>query len=217
MQMKRIALLTAGGFVLSAATAASAGTVSFSPNLEDWGGDDPDGSGGASAAVIWEESFTLPSLISIDSASFDLAHSYMSDVDLRLTAPDGSEFIFAEGNSATADDGFDGGFDGADLGDGGSVLGGVETYTFAETGDTWNDGSFSGPDPIPSGTYASVAWHSGPFTAGEWTVTLTDAWDSVDDGALGDVSIAYTVPAPGALALIGVAGVVGGRRRRRQD
>lgn len=50
--------------------------------------------------------------------------------------------------------------------------------------------------------------------AGVWTLRIYD-WASGDTGSLGGWSIDVThVPAPGALALLGLAGLVSGRRRR---
>ncbi|HWB19344.1 MAG TPA: proprotein convertase P-domain-containing protein, partial [Phycisphaerales bacterium] len=84
---------------------------------------------------------------------------------------------------------------------------------------------------IPSGTYnrstsanTNVAGgvdndgysvFAGDNLAGAWTLNIKD-WGVGDTGTLGSwsITIDYTAaPAPGALALLGLAGVVGRRRR----
>jgi hypothetical protein len=50
-----------------------------------------------------------------------------------------------------------------------------------------------------------------PNTIGNYTFTLT-VWDA--EGELGSTVMTVMVPAPGAVALLGTAGLVGSRRRR---
>ncbi len=206
-------LIASVGIALLGSSVAMAGSTSFSPNLENIGGDDPDGSGGATPTEIWSMTFALPALSSIDGASFELAHSFLSDMHLTLTGPGGEEFIFARGRSLQNEAPYNAPFDGSALGDGGSSLAGVANYNFAETGDVWNDDE-NDPDPTPDGTFASVEWVAGGFAAGDWTISIVDAWDSIDDGAIGTVSVHWTeIPAPGAVALLGLGGLVARRRR----
>ncbi len=63
-----------------------------------------------------------------------------------------------------------------------------------------------------TGGAQSFAW-SGSLTDGTYAVyLLTDVGDlAVDNGQWGSFSV---VPAPGAMALVGMAGLVGGRRRK---
>ncbi|MEM7228811.1 MAG: hypothetical protein AAF432_08350 [Planctomycetota bacterium] len=195
-------------------TAAQAGMTTFTADIENFGASDPDGVA-SSPEVIFETTFALGAIDSIDGFSVDLAHSFLSDMDMRLIAPDGAEFIFAVGQAGGAFPDFSGGFDGADLGDGGSLLAGVATYNFAEAGDAWNDAN-GVTVPTAGGTFAAVQWQSGGWAAGDWTLTIIDAWDSLDDGALGSMTVSYTdaIPTPGALAMLGMAGLAGRRRRR---
>ncbi len=69
-----------------------------------------------------------------------------------------------------------------------------------------------------SSAYASLnAAFAGVTSAGTWRLTIIDTYASLDDGVLGKWTISLTgteVPAPGALALLGLAGLAGSRRRR---
>ncbi|MCA9296313.1 MAG: hypothetical protein KC983_07340 [Phycisphaerales bacterium] len=207
-------LLIGAGLAALLASGASAAIVSFDADIENFGASDPDSVSG-SPEVIFSQTFSLGAVASIDLFSVELAHSFMSDMDMRLLAPNGDEFLFSLGQAGTAFPDFNGGFDGGDLGDGGSLLAGVSLYNFAASGAVWNDGA-TATAPAAGGTFAALAWQSGGWAAGDWTVTIIDAWDSLDDGALGNITISYTedIPAPGALALLGVAGLACGRRRR---
>lgn len=205
--------LVAAGLAAAATAASAADIVTFDANVAGFGAGDPDGNG-ASPQVVFETTFALPAIASIDLFTVELAHSFLSDLDLRLVGPEGEEFVFALGQSSASFPEFDGGFDASDLGDGGSALDGVSAYSFAEIGDVWNDGSDAG-DPAPGGIFGSVTWATGPFTAGDWTLRVIDAWDTGDDGALGSLSVAYTIPGPGALALLGAWAAGRGSRRRR--
>ena len=199
--------------VAGVAAAASAQSVEFNPNIENFGGSDPNGNGIGDPELIFSATFDLPAILSIDSVSFEFAHSFLSDMHMTLESPGGDLFFLAKGRSSPADPPFDAPFDGGNLGDGGSLLVGAEMYSFASAGDVWNDGD-GGTSPAPGGTFAAVEWFGGPFGGGEWEIQVWDAWDTVDDGALGAVIVNYTVPAPGALALLGLSGLAAMRRRR---
>ena len=55
---------------------------------------------------------------------------------------------------------------------------------------------------------------AGKDITGDWKLIIVDAAGG-DIGALVEWSLDFSVvPAPGAMALLGLAGVVGGRRRR---
>jgi hypothetical protein len=58
---------------------------------------------------------------------------------------------------------------------------------------------------------------AGITSAGTWRLTIEDTFPFADDGSLGKWFIQLTgpvVPAPGAIALLGAAGLLGSRRRR---
>ena len=58
---------------------------------------------------------------------------------------------------------------------------------------------------------------AGITSAGTWRLTVEDTFPAFDDGALLKWTISLTgdvVPAPGAVALLGLAGIAGSRRRR---
>ena len=68
----------------------------------------------------------------------------------------------------------------------------------------WIDGEVDGTDP------GHRAWGTQGGGPGEWGI-----WSPVSNGFSGSVEIYGTVtPAPGALALLSIAGIAGGRRRR---
>ena len=66
-----------------------------------------------------------------------------------------------------------------------------------------------------NGALGAQAKYTFNFGSGGWTGASTNAafWSQVDSGTFDQLSAAV-VPAPGALALLGVAGLAGGRRRR---
>lgn len=179
--------------ILATAGAATAQSETFVLDIEGFGG---------SAEVLLDTTFDLPAIDSIDSVVIDIAHSWASDIDLTLMSPGGMMFDITSDNGS-----------GVLLGDGGSLLAGVGRYEFvpAAGNGTWNDFGFG--DSAPAGTYDAEAWVDGPFAAGTWSIFLADDAGG-DDGAVGSVVVNYTIPAPGALALLGLGGLAAVRRRR---
>ncbi len=180
--------------IVSFAGIANARVYTHIANIENFG---------AVAENVIDHDFTLGAIASVDSVVIDLAHSWASDIELFLTAPDGSVFTLVN------DNGF-----GSNLGDGGSLLGGVATYTFVAggTGKSWDDFIAHGMI-IPSDTYDSQTWHTGPFAAGTWNLTLNDDANG-DDGAVASIVVNYIIPAPGSLAILCLGGLALARRRR---
>ena len=116
--------------------------------------------------------------------------SWASDLELQITTPSGNMFVV-----------------GQTIQDGGNPFGPEDDF--------WD---FDGPNSQDSGPYFSdhFPWKDEPeLQGGMWNFTFTETWD-------GEVSFSnvvvtlYKIPAPGALALLGVAGLLGGSRRRRR-
>lgn len=89
-----------------------------------------------------------------------------------------------------------------------------------------NNWDFQGSGSSNDGFYESgphLFWADSPIGkdgAGSWKFTFTNDWDSTFAATMSwtDVTITFhklMVPAPGALALLGLAGLAGGSRRRR--
>lgn len=222
--MKKSLPLALAALLVACCSYAKADTMTWGVNIENFGTGDPDGSGGATDQLVWSQTFALPDITSFDSITMDLAHNFGSDISVVLFDPNGNSYFLLEGQGSTANGTqFLGTFDGDELGDGGGfLLANTQSYTIVAagtTGNTWlNNGT-----PLPSGTYdqrttASQSWATGPFAAGNWTIELWDAWDSLDEGSIGDFSVNYTtnaIPEPtSALACLSLAGFALIRRRR---
>lgn len=153
------------------------------------------------------DTFALPAIASIDSIDLDIAHTWGGDLEIVLTAPDASQYILMFDDVDQTNSGnFDMGLVAAN-----GTLANVATYTFVQTGGltVWND-SVGGV--APGGIYDANAWGAGNHAAGDWTLSIFDDAGG-DVTSIGSVLITYTVPAPGALALLGLAGLAGRRRR----
>lgn len=88
----------------------------------------------------------------------------------------------------------------------------------AEAGSGVVAGGFYYATNNASPAYVSMnAAFAGITSAGTWRLTIEDTFPSFDDGVLAKWTISLTgdvVPAPGAVALLGLAGLAGSRRRR---
>ncbi len=207
--MKSIATIA----VLAFAGTAMADSQSFDPNFANWGAGVGSGdSNSTTPQLVASIPFNLPAVQSIDSLSMVLSHSFMSDVHVTLS--NGSmTWIIAQGDGPTGNP-FQGVGDGSDLGDGGSDAAGALLYTFvAGGGSVWNNG-LAAPSPLAAGNYNALNFPAGAQAAATWTIEIWDAWDTLDDGYLGNVTLNYTVPTPGAVAAFGLAGLAAARRRR---
>lgn len=92
----------------------------------------------------------------------------------------------------------------------------------------WSAADAAGTGVIPTAFYYPTGYGSpslvsldaafaGITSAGTWRLDVIDTFPAFDDGSLFKWVIVLTgtpVPAPGAIALLGLAGLVGGRRRR---
>lgn len=207
--MKSIATVA----VLAIAGSAMADSQSFNPNLGGWGSGVGSGdSNSLTPQLVASIPFNLPAVQSIDSLSLVLSHAFMSDVHITLS--DGTNsYILAQGDGPTGNP-FQGVGDGSDLGDGGSDAAGALLYNFVSGGGAvWNNG-LAAPTPLVAGNYNALNFPAGAQAAATWTIEVWDAWDTLDAGYLGNVTLNYTVPTPGAVAAFGLAGLAAARRRR---
>ena len=117
--------------------------------------------------------------------------SWAQDLELKLTTPDGQVIIYGQLDP------------GNNFGD-----------PFGPSDEGWD---FEGIGSDLSGPYTSThfTWHDDPIQkGGDWNFMFAETWD----GGVGYNNLTITllkIPSPGALALIGVAGLVAPRRRRR--
>ncbi len=159
------------------------------------------------AAPLHSFNFNLPGVVSVKSITLDISHSWGNDLRLIVTGPAGETFNLMDGEVSVGGSGnFDLGFLPADI-----TLGNAGPYTFVDIGG--GSPSWANGHALP-GIYDANAWHPGPMAAGAWVL---DIWDTVggDGGSIGVMTIDYNpIPAPGVVALLGVAGLASRRRRR---
>jgi hypothetical protein len=144
-------------------------------------------------------------------------HPYVYDVDILLVGPTGANIIpmsdigvfgtTASNANITLDDqgvAFPGG------------AGAIPSGNYIPTNNGAGD-PFAAPAPAPSGLTA-LSTFNGLDPNGTWSLYVMDDF-TTDDGSISggwSIQITYTpVPAPGAMALLGLAGMVGRGRRRR--
>ena len=98
----------------------------------------------------------------------------------------------------------------------GIAWGGFNTqFGIPVNGGTWG---FDGPGSEASGTYTDTKTHSAT-AGGMWTFGIGNGWTTAGPVSYNNVSVTLFgditfVPAPGAIALLGLAGLAGSRRRR---
>jgi len=146
----------------------------------------------------------------VDITLNSISHTFPGDFDALLVAPDGTNIIFM-----------------SDIGGGTDIVNINLTFsdgaaappailvsgTFAPTNGTGTD-TFSAPAPAASANTSLNALGLGNVN-GTWSLYINDDAGG-DSGSIAQGwTITFTaVPAPGALALLGLAGLVGSRRRR---
>jgi subtilisin-like proprotein convertase family protein len=227
----------AAGLILAAAATAPVlantdGTFTFGPGP---GGLVPDASGtgpgpSGQAAGVFTSVINVPglsSVVSLNSVSLTWgpAHTWAGDIQVTLTAPNGDNVHLHSRVGATGNTSF---------GDSSDLLG---TYVFVDAdaaGGVFSTAAAAAGAavPIAPGTYKRSTNAATPGQGvdtddydvfvgdqanGNWTLTVRD-WASPDPGTLASWSLNLTIdriPAPGALALLGVAGLAGRNRRRR--
>ena len=150
--------------------------------------------------------FDFPAdVVSIESISIDISHTFQSDLSFDVTGPGGAYDLL------TSQTGMSGG--GADLGVNGTGTPGDEaTYTFVESGGILQGTGFG----LGGATVNALGWGAGGDGDG-WNVTIVDDFAG-DGGSVSNVTIEFTsaaIPEPtSALALLGLGSVVALRRRR---
>ena len=128
--------------------------------------------------------------IAFDYINQNVDSSWASDLELQITTPSGSVWIVGQSS-----------FNGGD--------------PFGPQDDIWD---FDGPNSEPDGHYFSdhFPWKDLPEEKGGiWNFMFTETWDGATSYNNVVVSL-YKIPAPGGLAILGIAGLVGGTRRRRR-
>ena len=161
--------------------------------------------------TVVNESFSLGEVDSVKSISLDLAHTWGGDLQITLTAPDGSTYVPV---FAPTDQTGSGNFDlGVVAGD--SSLANVATYTFVESGGLTVFDDTSGV--APSGIYDAFAWGPGNHAAGVWNLLIDDTVGG-DPTSVGNFVIDFNtsaIPEPTTFAvLVGLTGLAVSRRRR---
>lgn len=211
--------ILASGAALSLATVSMANiAASYTGN----GGALPNTGGGGTWATVFPASATFSVTVAndvkaVESITFtNLTHTWIGDLQIVLTNADGQRYNVHVRPGST----------GPTVGWSDNYAG---NYTFADGGAAI-PGGIGSLNNIASGTYAwgfgSNLWTNGNLgvnnssanaisgSAGVWTVTFYD-WAGGDTGNLGSFTLnVLEVPAPGAAAVLGMAGLVGLRRRR---
>jgi subtilisin-like proprotein convertase family protein len=142
---------------------------------------------------------------------FDMTHTFPDDIDVLLVGPAGQTVLLMSdaggGPDITdVDLTFD---DGASaLPDGSLLVSGVYAPTnFGATADVF-------PSPAPAGPYGSSLLAAfGTSVNGNWSLFVVDD-ASADTGSIAGGWQIEVIPSPGAMAMLGLGGLVAARRRR---
>jgi len=147
----------------------------------------------------------------IDVSFFNLSHTFPDDLDILLTGPGGFSVMLMSDTGGSLD------IVSVNLtfSDGSPLLpdsAQIVSGTFAPT----NIGATDVMDaPAPVGPYGTTLNSFVGDPNGTWNLWAVDDLGGDIGSMAGGWSITFSaVPAPGALALLGLAGMVGGRRRR---
>jgi subtilisin-like proprotein convertase family protein len=215
--------------MLVGALALAAGSVAVADVYNGTGGAIPDrgATGVGPPTSVFTSTVNVPggSVISVNNVTLNFgvgpgatgAHSWVGDLVVKLTAPNGDNVhLFSRLGATTAT-----GFGRADDMSGGP-------YVFVNSGGA-NMLTTLG-NPVPAGTYDrstnnpiapppqdldDYTVFNGDNAAGAWTLTIED-WAGGDTGGLANWSLDITVPEPGSMGLLAGAAALPLLRRRRR-
>ena len=195
----------AGWSILTAVTATTAATYSYgAANLGAQVSGSMLSGTHSSASTAWSSPAGNGSTYALSSNAWDVGDYYQ--ISLATTGYSGVSVAWEQTRSSTGPAGFE-----AVLSvDGGSTFSSLGSYTV-------NQVNWSATVPVTTSSFGSLASAADNkasviirfkvVTAGTSTTTGTNRIDNI-------VVSGTAIPAPGALALLGVAGLVGSRRRR---
>jgi len=136
---------------------------------------------------IFDFAFSLQEVTFIEAIEVELAHWYASDLEITLTAPDGTKYIpMFDNKSVSNSESFKLGAELLDQSTQSTLLN-VAPYMFVAAG-----GVSAFPDGLaPSGAYNAHSWGSGPHASGEWKFSVNDDTILLDPTSIGRVTIKY--------------------------
>ncbi|MCU0688914.1 MAG: hypothetical protein MUE97_04135 [Phycisphaerales bacterium] len=216
------------------AVAALAGMAQADVYTGGTGGNIADATTSNSVAGAGVSTFTLlasnaanPTISSFNSLTITMGHSWAGDLVMTLTSPSGAvaDIVVRPGVTSATTFGT-----GTNFGSSSGSTPGTATYTFVQSGGAnllpapatgfYAPGSYnilSAVTPTvvaPGASGLGYSVFNGLDVNGTWTLTIRDL-GVTDVGSVVDWSMDITtVPTPGAAALLGLGGLVAGRRRR---
>lgn len=230
--MREILVMVAVGGLMAITGAASAGTVNvwsagpgLSIGIPDDGYNGSFGSMASAFIVVGDDGFGGNIISDID-VTIGMSHTWVGDLTIKVVSPGGMvlTLLSRPGFAELADDGVGCCGDSSDLGfafgityddaspNSAELMG--STIISGLIGDPANgspDNYFPNPGAGPG---VALSDFNGLNALGNWTLYIGDSV-SADTGVLDRWSMTITtIPAPGALALLGMAGLVSRRRRR---
>lgn len=145
-----------------------------------------------------------------------IAHTWQGDLSIRLTGPGGQSVVLMDRPGTTAAFGSPFGFSNDNLGNPTTGAKFIFDDQAALVYDTGYPGAGTAGITNISGAHRPenlLSAFNGTNKQGRWTLTVTDNAGG-DLGSVRNFGLTFTVPAPGAVALFGAAGLAAARRRR---